>query len=288
MRSLRDPAPSRMSYRLNRLMLTPGFRIFLRFGLPLLAVGVGIAIWASDDVRQEEFAESLNDFRRQVEERPEFLVHMMVIEGATPEVEAEIRRNVPVDFPVSSFDLELDVVREVIEDHDPVASASVRIRGGGILAVTIEERLPVAVYRTSGGLDLIDVEGHRVIAVAARTDRPDLPLILGEGANMRIAEALRILESTAPVSKRVRGLRRVGQRRWDILLDRDQIVMLPEQDPVLAVERIIALDQAQDLLARDVTVVDFRNPTRPVLRLSDMAVDSLTRGPARTYGVNAE
>ena len=99
MRSLRDPAPSRMSYRLNRLMLTPGFRIFLRFGLPLLAVGLGIAIWASDDVRQEEFAESLNDFRRQVEERPEFLVHMMVIEGATPEVEAEIRRNVPVDFP---------------------------------------------------------------------------------------------------------------------------------------------------------------------------------------------
>ena len=288
MRPLRDPAPSRLSYRMNRLMLTPRFRTFLRFGVPLLAIGFTATIWASDETRRDRVAEKFNDIRRQVEERPEFLVHMMVIEGATPEVEADIRRNVPVDLPVSSFDLDLDVVREVVEGHDPVASATVQIRSGGVLNVTIEERVPVAVFRTLDGLELIDADGHRVIAIAARTDRPDLPLILGEGADARIAEALHILEAAEPVAHRVRGLRRIGTRRWDILLDRDQIVMLPETSPALVAERIMALDRAQDLLARDITVVDFRNPERPVLRLSETAVDALTRKPAKAYGANTQ
>ena len=32
-----DPAPSRLKYRMERLMLTPLFRLLLRFGLPRLA-----------------------------------------------------------------------------------------------------------------------------------------------------------------------------------------------------------------------------------------------------------
>ena len=41
----RDPAPSRLRYRLNRLWLRPGFRRLVNFGLPMLA-GVAAA-WAA-------------------------------------------------------------------------------------------------------------------------------------------------------------------------------------------------------------------------------------------------
>jgi cell division protein FtsQ len=46
----------------------------------------------------------------------------------------------------------------------------------------------------------------------------------------------------------------VGERRWDVVLDRDQRILLPETEPGRALERVLALDQAQDLLDRDVTV----------------------------------
>jgi cell division protein FtsQ len=37
------------------------------------------------------------------------------------------------------------------------------------------------------------------------------------------------------------------------------------------------LNQAQDLLERDVAVVDMRNPTRPTLRLNEQAVANLSQ-----------
>lgn len=43
--------------------------------------------------------------------------------------------------------------------------------------------------------------------------------------------------------------------------------MLPEDGAVIALEAAIALDRAQDMLGRDVTTVDLRDPSRPVLRL---------------------
>ncbi len=283
MRSVRDPAPSRLAYRINRLLLTPTFRTFLRYGLPVLILAATLGVLASDEARRESFAEAANDLRRQVEERPEFLVRMMVVEGASPDIEQDIRRNLPVNFPVSSFDLDLDTLRDAVEDFDPVAHASVKVQGGGVLTVTVQERVPVVVHRQPGGLVLLDGDGHRVKAVAARTDRPDLPLILGKGAEAHVAEALEIFTAADLVRGRVRGIRRVGERRWDILLDRDQVIMLPEVAPRMATERVMALDHAQDLLARDLTAIDFRNPERPVLRLSDDAIDGLAATRTKSY-----
>ena len=40
-----------------------------------------------------------------------------------------------------------------------------------------------------------------------------------------------------------------------------------EADPVSAIERIIALDQAEDMLGRDIATIDLRNEHRPTIRL---------------------
>ena len=283
MRPMKDPAPSRMAYRINRLMLTPRFRLFLRYGLPVLMVAAAVAIWASDEARRDALAERVAELRRQVEERPEFMVRMMVIETDSPAIEAEVRDILPVDFPVSSFDLELDTLREAVEGIDAVARASVQIRGGGILAVSVVERVPVAVWRRADGLVLVDAEGHRVQPLETRNDRLDLPLILGAGGGSRVEEALAVIEAAAPVAERFRALRRMGERRWDVLLDRDQVILLPETDPVTAMRRVMALDHAQDLLARDIKAIDFRNPRRPVLRLSEGAMQEHLTLKTRVY-----
>jgi hypothetical protein len=59
---------------------------------------------------------------------------------------------------------------------------------------------------------------------------------------------------------RLRGLVRIGERRWDVVLDRDQRILLPADRRRGALERVIALDEAHELLARDIAVVDMRNP----------------------------
>ncbi len=271
MRPMKDPAPSRLAYKLNRLMLRPGMRVFLRYGLPVLILASIGAFWASDQARRDDARDRLAELRRQIEERPEFMVRLMSVEDATSQVARDIREVLSIDFPVSSFDLDLPGLQEAVEELDAVAAASVRIRTGGVLEIEVEERRPAAIWREDKALVMLDPTGHPVAPVEARTARPDLPLIAGKGADRRVEEALALFAAAEPIRDRLRGLLRVGERRWDLVLDRDQRIMLPEAGALAALEKAIALDVAQDMLERDVAVVDFRNPRRPVLRLGRMA-----------------
>lgn len=284
MRPMKDPAPSRLAYRLNRLMLTPAFRSFLRYGLPLLVVAAAVTVWAADVERRQNAVDRLAELRRQIEERPEFMVRMMAVENASEKVAGEVRATLAMDFPVSSFDLELDDLRKRVETIDAVASASVRIRQHGVLEIDVTERIPVVVWRTPETLELLDKTGHRVAPLVSRFDRADLPLLAGEGADLHVDEALNLLAAAEPIAGRLRGLLRVGERRWDVVLDRDQVIKLPDMKPVAALEKVMALDAAQDLLAREIAIVDFRNAKRPVIRLTPSGVETFYD----TYWTTAE
>lgn len=273
----RDPAPSRWAYRAQRLWLTPVFRKAVLKGLPALVVLAIPAIWLSDADRRIAIHAQFAELRRQIETRPEFMVDLMAIDGASPSVDEDIREVLPLDFPVSSFDLDLREMRRTVAELDAVKSAQMHIRPGGILEVKVVERVPSVVWRGEQGLELLDAHGHRVAPIAVRAQRADLPLIAGQGADAAVPEALQLIEAAAPIQTRLRGLVRMGERRWDVVLDRDQRIMLPESGAVAALERVIALDEVSDMLARDILAVDLRNPARPTVRMAPGAVEDLRR-----------
>ena len=273
----RDPAPSRGAYKLQRLMLTPVFWFFVKFALPVGCIALAVSIYFSDESRREAAWSMVADIRRQIEERPEFMVELMAIDGASGDVAEDIRQIIPLDFPVSSFDLDLADIKARAEELDAVAHSDVRIRTGGVLQIDVVERVPAVVWRSEQGLELLDAEGHRVAALTQRGDRPDLLVLAGIGADIAVPEALDVFAVSEPLHDRIRGLTRVGARRWDVVLLGNQRIMLPEADAVTVMERVIALDQAQDLLSKDVVAVDMRKPDRPTLRLSE-AADAARRG----------
>ncbi|KPN61920.1 cell division protein FtsQ [Aliiroseovarius crassostreae] len=273
----RDPAPSRIAYKINRLWLTPLFRATLRVGLPVFLILLMAGWYFSNPTNRYAIGEKITDIKRSVQERPEFMVKLMAVEGASPIVDDAVRMLLPIDFPISSFDLDLEVMREEIMKLDVVANAELRIRPGGVLEVVISERDPVVVWRSQGQLELLDRSGHRVASLTGRAARADLPMIAGVGADKAVEEALRIIATAGPLADRLRGLVRVGERRWDLMLTKDQRIMLPENQPVFALEQVLALDQAQDLLARNVTAIDMRTPLRPTLRLGSDATEELRR-----------
>ncbi|MHA6325453.1 cell division protein FtsQ/DivIB [Roseivivax sp. CAU 1753] len=272
-----DPAPSRLKYRVERMMLTPLYRLLLRVGLPFALAFGAASWWLSIDGNREMIALAWADARAAIEERPEFMVKLMAIDGADAEISESIRAVVPVDFPVSSFDLDLDAMRQTIVGLDAVKSASIFVRQGGILQINVRKREPVVLWRTEAGLELLDREGVMTGTVAARATHPTLPVIAGSGADQHVNEALRLMAAAGPLHHRVRGLERMGERRWDIVLDRRQRILLPETGPVRALERAIAMDQAVDLLERDIVAVDLRLRERPTLRMTQTALEDLWR-----------
>jgi cell division protein FtsQ len=273
----RDPAPSKWDYRLQRLMLTPYVRSFVIKGIPTLVILGCTVLWFSHEPNRQAVIGQLTHLREEFEARPEFRVSLARVEGASDDLAAAVRAKLALPLPMSSFDIDLDAARDRIEGLDAVQKADLRVRSGGILQVLITERVPVAVWRTEDGLTLVDETGHRVAGLLSRADRADLPLIAGEGADAATPEALDLIAAAGPLTARIRGLVRMGDRRWDIVLDRDQRVLLPELNPVQALERLLALDHAQDLMNRDILAVDLRSDHRPTLRLSPNALADIRR-----------
>ena len=271
----RDPAPSRWGYRYQRLMLTPGFRRLLKVGVPALVITGMVAGWTARDANRQMIVDAWSDMKAQIQQRDEFMVKVMAVDGADDELSGDIRRVLPLEFPVSSFDLNLEEMRQTVAALPAVADARLRVRPGGILQVGVTQRQPVAVFRTPDGLRLIDAEGVLIQNILARADRADLPLITGDGARDELTEGLALYDVAGPLLPRMRGVVRMGQRRWDVILDTGQRILLPTEGAVTAFERIVALNEAQDLLERDVAVVDMRHPARPTIRMNENAVTHL-------------
>lgn len=268
-----DPAPSRAAYRMQRVMLTPSYRLTIRVVLPFLLALTITAIYLSDEERRDNLLLSFHDIRNQIETRPEFMVRLMAVEGASAETEADIREVAQVDFPISTFDLDLDAMRETIIGLPAVAEAKAIIRQQGVLEITVTEREPAVLWRDRDGIHVLDRTGIEIGELENRAMRPDLQVLAGYGAPDKVAEALRLLNIAAAFGERLRGLERIANRRWDVVLTPDLRIMLPEEQPELALERAIALHEAQDVLSRDIAALDLRLAARPTIRMNANALE---------------
>ena len=227
----------------------------------------------ADDTRREAVITAVVDLRDQFQTRPEFMVNLMAIDGASTSVAEDIREIVQLDFPLSSFDLDLAAILTTVRELPAVADAEVRVRSGGVLQVDVTERIPAVLWRTGDGLEVLDADGQITGPASSREEFATLPLIAGHGADGHVTEALDLVRAAGPLGARMRGLVRMGERRWDVVLDRDQRILLPEEAPVQALERVIALDQVHEMLERDVSVVDMRLAARPTIRINPAAVE---------------
>ncbi len=59
-----------------------------------------------------------------------------------------------------------------------------------------------------------------------------------------------------------------------MVLDRDMLVKLPAEKSAEALKQIMALHYAQELLDRDLAVIDMRLPERPALRMNPEAAET--------------
>ncbi len=282
-----DPSPSLLRYRFERLWLKPSIRQLVRLWLPLVTAGLVIFSASNNEGIREFFQTKSTQMYEAMAARPELQVTQVIFPGVSDDLQQQILTVTGLELPVSSLKLDVAALKLAVETLDAVETAQVRVLGGGSLEILTVERDPVVVWRDGDVLRLIDTEGRRVADIARRSARVDLPLIVGLGAELEVGEAMNLMRVADPISDRIRGLVRIGERRWNLVLDRGQTIMLPEFGAVSALRRVMALHQAEDLLSRDILSVDMRNADRPILRLTDEAISELRRLRTEVRGEDA-
>ena len=166
-------------------------------------------------------------------------------------------------MPTLAFDA--FAARNRLQDLEWIESATVSRRLPGTIYVRVSEYRPIAVWQHDGRFALIDEAGDLIPARTA--DLIDtLPLVVGEGAPRHTAELLDTLSAFPDVARRMKAAVRVSERRWDLHLDQNIEVRLPEDSLASALGRLSDLNSKQALFERDVKAVDLRLPDRLILR----------------------
>jgi cell division protein FtsQ len=149
-----------------------------------------------------------------------------------------------------------------------VRDARVSRRLPDTLVIDIVERTPSALWQNQGQLALIDNEG--VVLDRVPVDKmPDLPLLIGPGANGQAQQLSRLMETVPTLKPQLASATWVGGRRWDLNFQSGETIALPEgeSDASKALVKFAKLDKSTGLLGRGVVRFDLRVPGKMVVRL---------------------
>ena len=265
----RGPGPSKTRYRLARIWKKTWVRRMVLVVLPgstLLLAAMGLA---TSTTVSELLADQRQAVVSMLSERPEFAVRGYEVEGASVELRRRIEEVIALPKGASTLTFDVDDVRSAIAAIPAVREARVQLDPDGILSVQVSERTARALWRDGQqNLWLVDADGVKVDPAVTRAGYADLPLLLGPEAHASVPEALRLVSAVPDLQPHLRALVRVGQRRWNVELDGDVTIMLPEQGAVAALTRVMAWHYGDDLLERGISAIDMRDPGRPTLRLT--------------------
>jgi cell division protein FtsQ len=164
--------------------------------------------------------------------------------------------------------VDVSAIRQRLLDYGWVKDARVSRRFPDTLVIDIVERKPAALWQNDEGLSLIDAEGVVLDRVPV-SRMPDLPLLVGKGANAQAAPLERLLDKVPALKAQLVSAKWIGQRRWDLSFQSGETILLPEGEPVAsaALVKFAKMDKSAGLLGRGIVRFDLRIPGKMTVRL---------------------
>lgn len=159
--------------------------------------------------------------------------------------------------------VDLAAVRARLLQYPWVEDARVSRRLPDTLVIHIVERVPAAIWQHQGQLMLIDT-GGALLEPVSREAMPDLPLLIGENANRQEENRRRLLDAAPTLKPLVKAAVWVGNRRWDLVFDTGERLMLPEgeAEAMKAFAEFAKMEQQRMLLGKGRKYFDLRIPER--------------------------
>ncbi|TCP34682.1 cell division protein FtsQ/DivIB [Sphingomonas sp. BK235] len=161
--------------------------------------------------------------------------------------------------------VDLERVRERLLAYGWIADAYVARRLPDRLLIHITEREPAAIWQDNGQLTLIDPTGQ-LLAPVDPAHMPDLPLVIGPGADRQEAGYQALLAAAPALKPRIRAATWIGNRRWDLTFDTGETLALPQDGAAQALIKFAQLDGARSLLGKGWVRFDLRDPAKLVAR----------------------
>ena len=164
--------------------------------------------------------------------------------------------------------VDVEGIRQQLLRYGWVKDARVSRRLPDTLVVDIVERTPAALWQDRERLALIDSDGVVIDRVPV-TQMPELPLLVGPGANLQGRELNALLAAAPTLKPQLVSATWVAGRRWDLQLQTAESIALPEGEQAAksALAKFADLDKSTGLVGRGLLRFDLRLPGKMIVRL---------------------
>ena len=154
---------------------------------------------------------------------------------------------------------DLFILAKSLEIDPWIKNISIKRKLPDTLIINIEEYLPFAIWKTNGGIHLIDEEG-KIISISDKEKSKFLHLIVvaGEDSKNNIDSLFNMLSSNPTLFSRIKSAIFVGKRRWNLELDNGIIIKMPEKNIINAWDK---LDKILSINGSEIGIksIDLRN-----------------------------
>ncbi len=267
--------PSRFSLFIRRVSVRAKQYRFLRGGEILLVVGLLAATGFYGSIKGghlETFYASLHDTMDRAAQIAGFEKANVVLEGVHRLKREDVMRIAGITEHSTLFLIDAEGTRARLMRNPWIAGATVRKLYPDRIEIVIDEKKAYAVWQNRGMFSVVSRDGTVIDEITASEVRnSSLPFVVGAGAEKKAADLYALLARFPSIESEVVAAVFVGERRWNLRLKSGIDVRLPEDNTDVALLRIVALDRSENVLSRDITVIDLRIPDRVTVRLSDEA-----------------
>ena len=261
-----DPAPSRLAYKINRLLYRFWFKSLLM--IVFLASSALLAkkvLYKNIDLNAEIrfLSEESSSLYKGL---TELSISKILVKGAREPLKKEIIILVQNAATKGFSALKAQALREKIQDINKVEKAFVKLSTDGLVFVEVIQRKEAVVYFNNHLYEVLDSNG---IILSIKQDYQGLssfPLLVGKDGQKNINELLSLVNEIGSYQSEVLYYEWVGERRWDVHMKDGLVFKLPENNlsEGLVVMRMFLNET--DKLLKPIVSVDLRNIDKPIIK----------------------
>jgi cell division protein FtsQ len=236
------------------------------FAFIIASVGYGVARGG----HAEAVGTQLAEIRDAAANSVGFEISAIALTGEKQLTREEILNIAGISGRASLLFLDAEAARTRLKANAWIADATILKLFPDRLHIAVTERRAFALWQKDGRVGVISRDGV-VVEPFVAPHVAHLPLVVGNGAQIRAADFLAVMNGYPELRDQVHAYVLVADRRWNLRLKNGMDIRLPEAEPAEAIESLLALDRDKKLLSRDLAAIDLRIRDRVTVRLSDEA-----------------
>lgn len=215
------------------------------------------------DVRHK-ISEYLAEFR--------FALDNVVIIGQKNFPNSEVISALNADIGTPIFDIDLEKSHKILSKNYWIKSVIIQRKLPDTIIVSLNEKEPIAIWQVNKKVSLIDSDGE-IIMGANPENFPNLIQVVGEDANIYASELISQISNNPNLAQKVEYAVRFGQRRWDIHLQGNINVKMPQSDFIKAYEYLSNLEKENKIWGSNIKTIDLRDISKVYIEKEILKTD---------------